>query len=203
MRRWLGGLLAALVGAVTVLMLVAPSANVGGAVAQRFVSTFTDIGSSNTATSTVAVRTSVAHDMLTVLGGKWPIGVGFVPPSAHYYAILPKGSLRDVDLGVLNAVMTMGVIGAVLVFAPLVVVLMACMRAARTTDPDRRYWLIYGGQMWIVATIGASLTLVTLFSKSGLVMSAVIIAVLCQPEVIGAATQRASTAADPLPSTDW
>lgn len=193
LRRSLGGFLAVVITALCVALLVAPGANVGGAVVQRSVSIFTDIGSSNKTTSTVAVRTQVAGEMLTLLGGQWPLGLGFVPPSAHYFAPLPHGSLRDVDVGVLNPVMTMGAIGTVLIYLPLIVVLIACMRAARTTRPGRRPWLNYGGQMWIVGTIASSLTLVTLFSKSGLVLSGVIVALLCQPEVIGIiTTTRAS-----------
>ena len=184
-RRWLGGLIGALLTAVTALLLVAPGATSGGAVVQRFFSVFTDLGSSNSATSTVAVRVQVAHDMLAVLGGRWPIGVGLVPPSVHYYSGLPGGSLRDTDLGVLNALMTIGVVGAVLMLLPLVVVLVTSMLAVRTDRSAERAWLNHGGQIWIVATLFSSVTLVTLFSKGGVALSATFLAVLCQPQVLG------------------
>ncbi len=176
----------------TAIILVAPRAIASGAVIQRFLSIFSDIGSTNTATSNVAVREHVANAMLTVLGGRWPIGVGLVPPSAHFFQSLPQGSLRDVDVGVLNAVMTIGVIGAVLIYIPLVIVLFRCMRAAWTRGAVTRPWLNYAGQIWIVATLASSLTLVTLFSKGGVVLSAMIIALLCQPSVTGPDTLPAA-----------
>jgi hypothetical protein len=63
-------------------------------------------------------------------------------------------------------------------------VLLRCMRAARAHVVELP-WLNYGGQIWIVATLASSLTLVTLYSKSGVVMSAVMLALLCQRQVSG------------------
>jgi predicted membrane channel-forming protein YqfA (hemolysin III family) len=103
----------------------------------------------------------------------------------HFYPQFPSGSIRDTDLGVLNAVMTMGLIGAALIYLPLLVTLVHCMRHARTKARLRFPWVSYGGQIWIVATLASSVTLVTLFSPAGLVLSAAILAVLSQPCVTG------------------
>ena len=54
-------------------------------------------------------------------------------------------------------------------------------RASRWRDPRPNY----GGQIWIVATVVSTVTLGTLFSKSGVALSATFLAVLCQPDVLG------------------
>ena len=200
LRSRMGTLLGVAGAGVVATLLVSPSALSSGAVVQRFLSIFTDIGSSNSATSNVAVRTHVAKAMLGVLGGQWPFGVGLVPPTTHFYSTLPLGSLRDVDLGVFNAIMTIGVIGAVLIYAPLVIVLLRCMRSARAHVVELP-WLNYGGQIWLVATLVSSLTLVTLFSKSGVVMSAVVVALLCQRQVTGEAELPEET--HPIRGSPW
>lgn len=81
--------------------------------------------------------------------------------------------------------MTIGVVGAVLMLLPLVVVLVTSMLAVRTDRSAERAWLNHGGQIWIVATLFSSVTLVTLFSKGGVALSATFLAVLCQPQVLG------------------
>jgi hypothetical protein len=153
-----------------------------GPLVQRVLSIFTDVGSS---TSTVAVRQHVANEMASLLGGRWLSGLGLTPPSVHYYPQFPGGSIRDPDVGVLNAVMTIGVIGAALIYLPLIVMLLHCMRRTRAGVRARLPWLNYGGQVWIIATVASSITLVTLFSPSGLILTAVILFVLSQPSVTG------------------
>ena len=183
-RRRLGVVLASLFTVIVGLFLLAPSVLSSGTAVQRLLSIFTDIGSSST-TSTVDVRTRVAGFMLQVLGGRWPIGVGLIPPKSHYYASLPQGGLRDSDVGVLNAVMTIGVIGAALIYLPLIVVLVYSMGRMRAGAPAGYAWMSGGGQIWIVATLVSSITLATLYSVSGLVMSALILMLLCERIVSG------------------
>jgi hypothetical protein len=131
---------------------------------------------SNTS-GTVAVRTHVASEMLTVLGGAWPIGLGFQHPDAHPYRTLPNGSIRDPDLGVLNAVMLMGVIGAILVYLPLLVVLRALTRRSGESRAGPGVeWLRLGGTIWIIGVLASSITLVELFSFGGLELSATMLA---------------------------
>jgi len=119
------------------------------------------------------VRESVLKTMKAYLGEKWLTGLGFVPPSTHYFEGLPHGSIRDSDLGVFNAVMTMGAIGAALIYLPVVAVLSDCLRRRASQEAGEHSWLRYGGAIWIVATLVTSVTLVTLFSTSGLVLVSV------------------------------
>ena len=183
LRRRVAVFVGVLVGVVVILVLVAPGLISTGPLVQRVLSIFT---SSSPSTNTLAVRQQVASEMTSLLGGHWLAGLGLVPPSVHYYPQFPSGSIRDPDVGVLNAVMTIGVVGAVLIYVPLIVTLVHCMRQARIKARVRFAWLNYGGQIWIVATVASSITLVTLFSPSGLVLTAVILAVLSQSSVTGA-----------------
>jgi hypothetical protein len=163
-----------------IVVLAAPGSVSGGTVIDRFASLITDL---QTGGGTVAVRESVTRMMTALLGGKWPFGLGFVPPSTHYFPGLPDGSIRDSDLGVLNAVMTMGVLGAALVYLPVLLALVNCLRRSSMQWTARYSWLRYGGAVWIVATLVSSVTLVTLFSTSGLALTAVVLTILVHPSV--------------------
>jgi hypothetical protein len=191
LRRRLLVFIALVVGILTAFLLLAPGVIATGPFFKRIVSIFTDLNSS---TSTVGLRRQIASEMISLLGPHWFMGLGLTPPSVHFYPQFPSGSIRDPDVGVLNAVMTIGVMGAILIYLPMVAALVHCMRRARLAVRDRFSWLNYGGQIWILATLGSSITLVSLFSPSGLVLSAVILAVLSQPLVVG--TDRATDATD-------
>jgi hypothetical protein len=179
MRRRLATALLPLLLAGAILVLAAPGIFSSGTVAHRLTSVFSTLQSGG---GTVAVRESVTRTMLRYLGEEWPAGLGFVPPKSHYFQGLPEGSIRDSDVGVLNAVMTMGVVGAALVYLPVLCMLLFALR--RSARIGRHAWLRYGTAVWIVATLGSSITLVTLFSASGLVLSAVLLAVLAHPSVL-------------------
>jgi hypothetical protein len=177
LRRRVGALLGVGAAAVGVALLLAPSLIANNALLGRLVSTLTDLESGS---GSVAVRQSVARAMIALLGGRWPVGLGFIPPATHFFADLPLGSLRDPDLGVLNAVMTMGVVGAgVLYFAVIVTACGALRMLVRPRVSDDE-WLRYGGAVWLVAALVSSITLVTLFSVSGLVLTSVVIFILVQ-----------------------
>lgn len=147
---------------------------------ERITSIFSDIESTG---GTVAVRETVTKTMEHYLGGEWLGGLGFLSPSVHYFQGLPSGSIEDPDLGILNAIMPMGAIGAALIYLPLVLILIQCLR--RSFGPSEYAWLRYGGAIWIVATLISSITLVTLFSTSGLALAAVLLTVLAHPSVAG------------------
>jgi hypothetical protein len=183
LRRRLLMFVGVVVGIVALILLAAPSLIATGPFVQRIVSIFTDLSSS---AGTVGVRRQVASEMISILGTHWPLGLGLTPPVVHFYPQFPSGSIRDPDVGVLNAVMTIGVVGALLIYLPLVATLVHCMRRSGRAVRDRFSWMNYGAQIWILATLGSSITLVTLFSPSGVVLSAVILAVLSQPCVLGA-----------------
>lgn len=182
LRRRMMLMIVAIALAVGITLVLAPGVISAGPLVRRLLSIFTDVGSQ---TSTLAVRQQVANQMTALLGGHWLTGLGLIPPSSHYYLQFFDGSIRDPDLGVLNAAMTIGVVGAALIYLPLVVALLHCMRRARTRTAVRYPWLSYGGQIWILAAIASSVTLVTLFSVSGLAVTATTLAVLSHPSVSG------------------
>jgi hypothetical protein len=179
MRRRLAIIVGTVAIAVILVVIVVPSFIAGGTFVPRLLSVPSDLASG---TGTVAAREAASTTATTYLAGKWPLGLGLVPPASHYFAGLPEGSIRDTDLGVLGAIMTVGMIGAILLYAPLVMVLMHCLRRTRGAMFDYD-WLCYGGAVWIVGTLAASATLVTLFSTSGLVLTAIILTILSHPSV--------------------
>jgi hypothetical protein len=83
----------------------------------------------------------------------------------------------------------MGIVGAVLVYLPVVAVLGYLLgRAVRQTGV-RYPWLRYSAAIWIVATLIASASITTLFSLSGLAMTAVILTLAVHPSVSGSRGQ--------------
>jgi len=137
-----------------------------------------DIGSSNRVETgnTVAYRQHVSSLMLQVLGSHWVLGLGFLHPSTVFFPQLPKGSIRDNDLGLFNGLMTMGIIGTILIYIP---VIMALGRVLPSRSPGARWdWLRLGGMIWMVSVIVGSLSLVTLFSPNGLVLMAVLLGII-------------------------
>jgi hypothetical protein len=182
-RRRLGIGLAGLVFAGLVVVLAVPGIASGGTIIHRVLSVFTDLQKGG---GTVAVRESVTKTLKGYLGEKWPAGLGFVPPSAHYYQGLPHGSIRDSDVGVLNAIVTMGIVGAVLVYLPVVSMLAYSLRRTSRGSSGPYGWLRYGGAIWIISTLVSSITLVTLFSPSGLVLSGLFLTLLAHPSVLEA-----------------
>jgi hypothetical protein len=169
-------------------LIAAPGALPGGTIVHRALSIVSGIESN---TGTIAVRETATKTTTTYLTGEWPLGLGFIPPSSHYFAGLPEGSIRDSDLGVLNAVVTMGIVGAVLIYFPVIATLINCLRRLSMQRHRRYAWLRYGGAIWIVATLASSITLATLFSVGGLALTAVFLTFLAHPSVAG----------EPLPRT--
>jgi hypothetical protein len=187
LRRRLGALAAALTAGAVIAVLTAPHAILEGSVTRRALSLFTDLQSS---TSTIAQRESLISMLSSMLSGHWVNGLGFIPPSAHYFGGLPQGSLRNSDIGVFNAIATMGVVGAVLVYLPVVVVLLFLLGRAVRAWGAAYPWLRYSAAIWIVATLISSGSITTLFSLSGLAMTAVILTLAVHPSVSGGVPQR-------------
>jgi hypothetical protein len=178
-RRW-AMLLGVVVFAVLAVVVAAPGIFSGGTVVHRALSIFSDIQGNGS----VATRESVSKTLTGYLGEKWLAGLGFIPPSVHYFQGLPEGSIRDSDLGVLNAVVTMGVVGAALVYAPVLTMLGYCLRGVGRRRATRYGWLRFAGTIWLVSALFTSITLVTLFSPSGLALSAVMITLLTNRGVL-------------------
>jgi hypothetical protein len=146
-----------------------------GAVVNRATSSLSDVQSRS---ANVGYRLDLAARMQTVIGNEWPIGLGFWHPSSHYVPDLPDGSIRNADLGVSNVLMTMGLLGAVLLYLPLLYTIVALQRARtrhrRSGAPD---WALYGFAAWLLIIVAASATMSTLFTVNGLVLVAVAVAV--------------------------
>jgi len=175
-----------LAGMLVVLVLlglnIGRDRTVNGAVASRLESGVQDIANT---TGTYAYRHRLDERMLEVLGTSWPVGLGFLHPQAHYVAALPEGSIRNTDTGVLNALMTIGLVGTLLVYAPLVFVFTQLVRLnrPRARPRSRRMWLAYAGTAWVTWLVVGSATLVVLFSVNGLVLTALVLAVLGQADL--------------------
>ncbi|HEY0631597.1 MAG TPA: hypothetical protein VGC98_06050, partial [Thermoleophilaceae bacterium] len=172
MRPRVSALVAALVLLVGAFTFVGSSGSSSpvGAVVSRATSSISDVQSRG---ANVGYRLDLASRMEQILGSDWPIGLGFWHPSYHYVSDLPDGSIRNADLGVSNSVMTMGLIGTLLLYLPLIYGVVALQRA-RTRDrgagPDS--WLTFGMATWILIAIAASATQATLFTVNGLALAA-------------------------------
>ncbi|MGC2374279.1 MAG: hypothetical protein WA484_10430 [Solirubrobacteraceae bacterium] len=143
------------------------------AVESRVSSVFSTLSSNNATTSTVAYRKVEASELEQVLGPNWVFGLGFLDPRNHYVAGIRLGSIRNGDVGVLNAIMTMGIIGAVLIYFPVVFILVGLIWRAMTGAERREdSWIVFGIAAWIVSVLTTSVTLVSLFSAPGLCIAA-------------------------------
>jgi hypothetical protein len=139
----------------------------------RVSSVFSTLASNNAAASTVAYREIEASQLEQVLGSKWIFGLGFLDPRDHYVLGIRNGSIRNGDVGVLNAVMTMGLLGAILLYLPPVFILLGLIRSAvKRSEPPDKSWIAFGIAAWTVSVLTTSLTLISLFSAPGLCIAA-------------------------------
>ena len=115
--------------------------------------------------------------MLKVLGGHWPLGLGFLSPHTNYFPELPQGSIRNTDVGVLNSLMTVGLLGTVLLyFVPICLLFALLARGGRHLQRDSFLWI--GGMLWLFIVLITSYTLGGLASVSGLATTTVGIDIL-------------------------
>jgi hypothetical protein len=126
---------------------------------------------------TVQYRYDLQKEMRGVLGSDWIAGLGFLHPDAHYVPGLPSGSIRNSDVGVLSSVMTMGVIGTVLLYGPPLAILFLIFRFRRRRSQTvaAHEWFFYGIAVWLIYVLVTSLSLVTLFSVPGLVLTSLLL----------------------------
>jgi hypothetical protein len=166
-----------------------------GGVEARFSSVTSALSSNSAATSTVVYREKEASALEQVLGSSWVFGLGFLDPRNHYVVGLRNGSIRNGDVGVLNAVMTMGIVGAAFIYFPLVFILVGLIRSAVIgTERPRESWITFGIAAWIVSTLVSSVTLVSLFSSSGVCIAALALGIgtTCLAPATADATERSS-----------
>lgn len=175
--------------AVSLVVIAANALNIGqhtkitAAVSSRIEA---GVNSVSNTTGTFGYRRDVDRRMFTILGSDWPIGLGFLHPDARYVEGLPGGSIRNADTGVLNALMTIGVVGALFVYSPLIFAFGELVRRrgrVRAWRRERPPWLVHGGAAWITWLIVGSATLVVLFSVGGLVLTALVLAALARSGV--------------------
>lgn len=162
-----------------------------GAVVSRATSSLSDVQSRG---ANVGYRLDVANRMAKVLGSEWPVGLGFWHPSSHYVPDLPDGSIRNSDLGVSNSLMTMGAIGTLLLYLPLLYTIVALQRSrTRRRDSSADGWITYGIAAWLLIAVAASATLSTLFTVNGLVLTAFAVALGLRQTAWGDGETQASS----------
>jgi hypothetical protein len=137
--------------------------------------------SKNVDASTVAYRESETAILEGYLGSRWPVGLGFLDPRDRYFADLPSwdgGSIRDTDVGVLNTVMTMGVLGAILQSIPIFMLgWLLIRRRMRARADGANEWLAFGGLGALAALTATGVTLVIFFEPTTVVLCALLVAV--------------------------
>jgi hypothetical protein len=195
-RKRLGVIVAALLVVGFAVMVFVPSL-LDSAVLQAIVKRFGE-GVENLQgqkAGTLQQRENLASFELQLLGGKWLFGLGFLPPSVFYFASLPSGSIRDVDLGPLQAVMTMGVAGAAFIYLPVVATVARIARPLGKVG-GRLEWLRLGLYVWLVSLVAGSITLGTLFTETGSLLAAVALGFAIRVDVLER-TDEPLTAATP------
>jgi hypothetical protein len=176
LRRGAGRVLVAVAVSIALVVLVAPEVFTSSTFGQVTERALSGLSTASEETGTLAYRQQLADTLLQLLGGDWPIGLGFLHPNDFYVAGVPSGSIRNSDLGVLEAIMPMGALGAALLYVPPVIGTWALMRrlaAARSTDGFA--WLGYGVTAWVLSVLLGSITLVTLFVPGGMTYVAVLL----------------------------
>ena len=137
--------------------------------------------SKNVDASTVAYRESETSILEGYLGSSWPVGLGFLDPRDRYFADLPTwdgGSIRDTDVGVLNTVMMMGVIGAILQSIPILMLGWLLIRRRRESRANSSSeWLAFGGVGALAALTATGVTLVIFFEPTTVVLCALLVAI--------------------------
>lgn len=161
-RRLIGGA-AVLAIAAWAGVALAPSLTEFPAVStltERAVTGVTDISNPGSSrVNSVAYRRGLANTMLGYLGDDWPAGLGFQHPTERYYADLPAGSLRNPDVGVFNQLLTIGLLGTLLFFAPLLGLGIVCVIRSRQPLSDENTWFWMGATAWVTYVFATVLTL--------------------------------------------
>lgn len=169
------------VGCVVVLLVLyqpsAASSSAVDGVAQRVFSTFTDFSSANLQQSTISVRQRESSELFGVLGASWVFGLGFLDPSYHYVVAAPVGSIRNPDVGYLNVVMTMGVVGGVIEYLPFIGLIVALVVYRLRRHRAAIGWRAFSSAASLATVVISSTTLVVMFSPTGVVICAVVLAI--------------------------
>jgi hypothetical protein len=180
-RRRLMRIAATCAVVIAAVAIYEPSATANSAVngvRTRFLSGVAEFTQTPTTKSTLAFRDRERSVLQPALRGHELAGLGFLPPTTFAVAGLPKwteGSIRNSDVGVYNVLMTMGLIGVVIYALPLLAAGWAGIARRHEVRGEER-WLAFGCLAWLIMAIVTSWNLVLLFSPSGAVLSALILA---------------------------
>jgi hypothetical protein len=128
---------------------------------------FSDVGDQG---GNVGYRLRQARYEAQAVGGQWLTGRGLRTSSSFWVQGERNGSLRNSDLGAFSTLATLGVIGVILIFLPVVAGLVFTLR--------QRGPVAFGGAMYLGAAIIGSITLATLSSVSGILVVGSVL-VLC------------------------
>jgi hypothetical protein len=124
------------------------------------------------------IRLGEAHTLEHILGGEWLLGLGF---QSAYYPGLPTwdgGSIKDGDVGVLNAVMGIGVLGAAVTYLPFLLLGGGLARyriARREADDDSA--LAFAVFAFLAVAVVSSVTLTLMFYATGTPVCAAVIGI--------------------------
>jgi hypothetical protein len=130
-----------------------------------------------------------AERSLGALGASWPVGLGFLEPKYHYVVGLREGSIQDSDLGsIVNLLMTMGIVGLLFAFAPVLVGLMLLLKR-------HEGWMDYGAAMYLTVTLIASVTLETVSGQSGVIIFGCMMAIAWNLPAASAAEEESASLA--------
>lgn len=132
----------------------------------------TQLGLSDVAdqSGNVGYRLRQARYEAQAVGGHWLAGRALRTPNAFWVQGERNGSLRNSDLGAFSTLATLGVIGLILIFLPVVAGLLFTLR--------ERGPIAFGGAMYLGAAMIGSITLATLSSVSGILVIGCVL-VLC------------------------
>lgn len=110
----------------------------------------------------VGYRFQQASYVAQVVNGRWLVGVGLRTPDSLWVQGERDGSIRNSDLGSFSILATMGVVGFLLIYAP---VMAGLCFAIRERGP-----VPFGAAMYLGVAIIGSITLATLSSVSGILV---------------------------------
>jgi hypothetical protein len=178
-HRARGRLLRGAVGGIAIaaaLVLSVPQiSSVVNASLTRLGSSVSTVQSSSTQNSTIAVRQQEARDIDQAIGSQWLLGRGLLDPSYQPAFPARDGALRNSDVGILNVVATMGIVGAAIYYFPLVAVTLVLLIPAQRRLEDDDIWIRVAVMGWAIATAISSITLITMFSPTGVVTCALML----------------------------
>ena len=136
----------------------------------------------SSSTGNIGYRFNVAHDLLQLLGGRvsnWLTGLGFLDPRYRYFSGLPLGSIKNSDLGLVDGIMLVGMVGVAMIYSIAGILFWRVVTIAHSWQArlPNDAWLLFGIAAWITQVLLASYSLGTLFQEPGEILTALVIGV--------------------------